>query len=81
MKIVLTIGLVIIFITSFFVMALGGTIVKQVITCEEIEYNPDNYNCRLEKMNMDVFFTLLMTFFFIMADIGAVYLMIKNWSI
>ncbi len=80
MRIVLTVGLMIVFITTFFIMALGNSLVKQAVICEEIAYKPDNYNCRLEKMSIDMFVTFFMVLSFIIADVGALFLMITTWG-
>ena len=80
MRIVLTVGLLIVFITSFFIIALGNSLVRQSVVCEEISYKPDNYNCRLEKYTMDMVVTFFMVLSFIIADVGAVFLMITTWG-
>jgi len=81
MRIVLYLGLVIIFITTFFVLSLGSSLAKQTVTCSKIPSNPDNVNCRLEKYNMDMIVTFLMVLSFIIADAGAVYLMVMTWKV
>jgi len=81
MRIVLSVGLLIIFITSFFILAMGSSFVKQTVVCEEMPYRPDNVNCRLAKLNMDTLVTFFMVISFLIADVGAVYLMITSWKV
>ncbi len=80
MKLVLTIGLMIVFITTFFIMSLGSSLVKESVMCEELPDKPDNFNCHLEKYNMDMVVTFFMVLSFILADVGAVYLMVTTWT-
>jgi hypothetical protein len=80
MKVVLIAGLIIIFITSFFVLALGSSLAEESIACEELPYSTENVNCRIDKINMDVIVTFLMVVSFIIADVGAVYLMVTTWK-
>jgi Na+/H+ antiporter NhaC len=80
MNIVLVVGLIIIFITTFFVLALGSSLAEESIACEELQDNPENVDCRIEKINMDVIVTFLMVVSFIIADVGAVYLMVTTWK-
>ncbi len=80
MRIVLLVGLVIIFITTFFTLALGTSLVNESVTCEELPDKPDNFNCQIENYNMDMLFTFFVVISFVIVDMGAVYLMITTWK-
>ncbi|MCK4714391.1 MAG: hypothetical protein KAT35_02360 [Candidatus Aenigmarchaeota archaeon] len=80
MRIVIMVGLLIVFITTFFIMSLGSSLVEESIMCEEMPDKPDNYKCRIEKYNMDMVVTFFMVLSFIIADVGAVYLMVTTWK-
>jgi hypothetical protein len=78
MKMVLFVGLVIIFITTFFTLALGTFLFNETVGCEE--GTPDDFNYRVENYNMDMVFTFFMVISFIIVDMGAVYLMVTTWK-
>ena len=80
MRIVIMVGLLIVFITTFFIMSLGSSLVDESVMCEELPDKPDNYNCRIEKYSMDMVVTFFMVLSFIIADVGAVYLMVTTWK-
>ena len=80
MRIVIIIGLVIVFITTFFSLFIGNSVLRGALSCTDDPENPDKVKCQLEKYNIETVFSFFTVLSFLLADVGAVYLMIISWK-
>ena len=78
MRVVLTVGLFIIFLTTFFILFIGSTLLKKSVTCENL--GTENVDCSIETYNLEMVMSFFMVLSFLIADVGAVYLMVTSWK-
>ncbi len=74
MRPVLIIGMIIIFISTLFIMLIFNTLVKANISCLGNPQNPKIVTCNMKRYNIDIIFGLMLIGFFIVLDVGALYL-------
>ncbi|UCD03319.1 MAG: hypothetical protein JSV63_01635 [Candidatus Aenigmatarchaeota archaeon] len=79
MKLLILIGMIIIFITSYFIIALGNFIIVNAVVCEELPFKPDFFSCRLDALSSEMFIAAILIISFLLMDIGTLYLIITNW--
>ncbi len=74
MKGTMLLGLMIIFISTSFILLLFTTLVKASALCISSPTNPQQISCDIKKFNVDLFFGLMIICFFFLLDVAAVYL-------
>ncbi len=75
MRLVVLIGLVIVFISTMFVLTIFNSVIKDHISCVGDTENPRNVKCEFETSSVDFLFGLAFMIFFVALDIGTVFLM------
>ena len=78
MKGLVLVGIIVILVSTMFIILLFSTLVKMNLTCLGDPDNPRIIRCDLRKYNIDLIFSLMMIAFFVMLDVGAVYLMFSG---
>lgn len=78
MKPVMVLGIMIIIISTLFIMLIFNTLVMANIKCLGSPENPRVMTCNLKRFNIDMVFGLMLVGFFIVLDIGALYLVLTG---
>ncbi len=81
MKPVMMLGVMIVIISTLFIMMIFNTLVMANIKCLGNPENPAQMKCNLKRFNIDVIFGLMLVGFFTVLDIGALYLVLTAGSI
>jgi len=75
MKAIMLIGLVIIFISMLFIVLVISTMVRANVECVSSDDNPQLLKCNIKEFSVSLVTGLIMLGFFMMVEVGAVYLM------
>lgn len=81
MKPIMMLGLLIIIISSLFIMLIFDMLVSANIKCLGSPENPSVMKCNLKRFNVDMVFGLMLICFFSMLDIAAFYLILTGATI
>jgi hypothetical protein len=81
MKPVMMLGILILFISSLFIMLIFETLVRANVACLGSPENPSIVRCDLRKYNIDIIFGFLLIAFFAVLDIVAFYLLFTGAAI
>jgi hypothetical protein len=81
MHAVIFIGLVIIFISSFFMLFIFSTLANLNVRCLGDPSNPSITECDFGQYGTEITLSVLMAGFFVLLDFGALYLMLNAASI
>ncbi|NIO19274.1 MAG: hypothetical protein GTN76_00630 [Candidatus Aenigmarchaeota archaeon] len=78
MKLVIALGLLIVFISCFFIFFTFHTLLQTKMSCDYGE-DPNVLSCNVEELNVSIIFGILVVGLFLFVDTLVVYLMIKTW--
>jgi hypothetical protein len=81
MKTVMIMGIIIIIISTLFIVMIFNVLIRANVKCLGTPENPGAMKCNLQKFNIDTIFGLMMIGFFIVLDIGALYMFMTGWKI
>ncbi|NIO23018.1 MAG: hypothetical protein GTN38_03260 [Candidatus Aenigmarchaeota archaeon] len=79
MKLVIFLGLIIVFISCFFIFFTFHTLLGVKMSCE-YGIGSNIFSCNVEELNFSVVFGILVVGLFLFVDTLVVYLMIKTWA-
>ncbi len=74
-------GIVIIFISTLFIVLIFDTLVKANVSCLGRPENPQVVKCNIKRYNIDIIMGLMLVGFFILLDIGALYMVLTGWEV
>lgn len=75
MKLVIFMGMLIIFISCFFIFFTFDSMIKSQLVCDYKE----TYRCNVSEVNTSIIFGILIVGMFLFVDTLVVYIMIKTW--
>ncbi|MBN2330184.1 MAG: hypothetical protein JXC85_00035 [Candidatus Aenigmarchaeota archaeon] len=81
MKPVMMLGILIIIISTLFIILIFNTLVSANIKCLGDPENPRVMTCNLQKFNVDMVFGLMLVCFFALLDMAAFYLIFTGAAI
>ena len=79
MKLVIIIAMIIVFITTYYILELGNFLIENAVICEELTFKPGIYDCHLDTLSEEMFVVALLVGLFLLMDFGTVVLLIKSW--
>jgi hypothetical protein len=79
MRIVVIIGLVIIFISAFFILFIFGMLAQLNVKCLGDPSEPAVTRCDFGQYGTEIVVSILLAGFFVVLDFGAMYLMMQAW--
>ena len=81
MKTVMILGILIIIISTLFIMLIFNTLVMANVKCLGNPENPRLVTCNLKRFNIDMIFGLMLIGFFAVLDMGALYLILTGTTV
>lgn len=80
MRAVIFIALMIVFISSLFILFIFNTLIEDNLNCIGDPQEETVVTCNMKSYGMDIIIGLTVIGFFVLLDIGAVYLMFSSWT-
>ena len=77
MKIIVLLGLVIVFISSLFILLIFNFLIKSQVSCVK---NLEKMKCDVKSMSMEFVIGLVIIGFFVLVDFGTIYIMTTSWT-
>ena len=81
MKPVMMLGALILIISTLFIMLIFNTLIRANMNCLGNPSNPGKMTCNLKRFNIDMIFGLMLVGFFIVLDMGALYMLFTGVTI
>jgi len=76
MKLIVGLGMLVIFISCFFMFFTFDSMIRTKMECS---YEGGSVSCNVTEMNMTIIFGILIVGIFLFIDTIVVYLMVKTW--
>lgn len=76
MKLVVGLGMLVIFISCFFMFFTFDSMIRTKMACS---YEDGNVSCNVAELNMTIIFGILIVGIFLFIDTIVVYIMVKTW--
>jgi hypothetical protein len=80
MKSLVLTGVVIIIISTLFIVLIFNTLIKANLACLGRPDRPEIMQCSIKRYNIDMIMGLMLVGFLTLLDFGSLYLVLSNWK-